>query len=359
MTSARGPCAVLSSTCSENSCIYRGKRLVNWDTFLQTAVSDDEVFHDPVKGHFWHFRYPVIDPAAGEPDHVTIATTRPETMLGDTAVAVHPEPGRGARCQPKPNCVEKLAAAPAKDKEGLAAADRRRSSSDARRCCPCSSNCATWLGPVASCVCRCWIVRFPLIADPWAKPELGSGCVKITPAHDANDYEVGLRCQLPMINILHPDGTLNANAGPYQGLTIHRGAKTCGGRPRSSKGCWRDVEDREIDLAHSDRSKTPIEPYLADQWFVRMDELAQSAMDAVQDGRVQITPARYAKGYLDWLSEKRDWPVSRQLWWGHRIPIWSKSFSTRTAAEHDADQLQQRSACPGRPSRFSVRAGGR
>ncbi len=167
--------------------------------------------------------------------------------------------------------------------------------------------------------------EIPFVADPWAKPELGSGCVKVTPAHDANDYEVGKRCQLPMINILNPDGTLNAQAGPYTGQTIAVARKHVV-EDLEAAGLVVAIEDRDIDLAHSDRSKTPIEPYLADQWFVRMEELAESAMDAVRDERVRVVPARYAKGYLDWLSEKRDWPVSRQLWWGHRIPIWSRVF---------------------------------
>ncbi len=166
----------------------------------------------------------------------------------------------------------------------------------------------------------------PLVADPWAKPELGSGCVKVTPAHDANDYDVARRCQLPMINILNPDGTLNANAGPYEGQSVLQARQNVVA-DLEREGLLVEVEDREIDLAHSDRSKTPIEPYLADQWFVKMEELAESAMEAVRDGRVRIVPSRYAKGYLDWLSEKRDWPVSRQLWWGHRIPIWSRAFA--------------------------------
>ena len=161
----------------------------------------------------------------------------------------------------------------------------------------------------------------PLVADEWAKPELGSGCVKITPAHDPNDYDVGLRQSLPMINILNPDGTLNAAAGPYAGLTMKK-ARERVVADLEAAGQLVLVEDRVIDLAHSDRSKTTIEPFLADQWFIRMDDLAQPAIDAVAEGRIRIVPERYARGYLDWLSEKRDWPVSRQLWWGHRIPIW-------------------------------------
>ncbi len=169
--------------------------------------------------------------------------------------------------------------------------------------------------------------EIPLVADAWAKPELGSGCVKITPAHDVNDYEVGQRQSLPMINILNPDGTLNANAGPYRGLKIPQ-AREKVVADLEALGLVERIEDREIELAHSDRSKAPIEPYLADQWFIRMQDLAQSAMDAVTDARVKIFPTRYAKGYLDWLSEKRDWPVSRQLWWGHRIPIWHAPDAT-------------------------------
>jgi valyl-tRNA synthetase len=318
--------------------IYRGKRLVNWDTFLQTAVSDDEVFHDAVKGHFWHFRYPVMDPAPGEPEYVTIATTRPETMLGDTAVAVHPNPAEALEAA-EAELHTKLATAPAKEKEGIA---QQIEQIQQRR-----ESVLPGLEQLRDMALAGRKLRLPLlnreiplIVDAWAKPELGSGCVKITPAHDANDYEVGLRCQLPMINILNPEGTLNSNAGPYEGLTIPKARKRVVADLEDQE-LLVEVEDREIDLAHSDRSKTPIEPYLADQWFVQMGELAQSAMDAVEDGRVQITPTRYAKGYLDWLSEKRDWPVSRQLWWGHRIPIWSKSFTDHIAAQGCVEKLQQ------------------
>ena len=315
--------------------IYRGKRLVNWDTFLQTAVSDDEVFHETTQGHFWHFRYPVIDPQPGEPTHVTIATTRPETMLGDTAVAVHPDPAQALDKFEK-ELNEKLAAAPAKEKDAIQSqieglGQRRRDLlPQLERLRDMALDRRMLTLPLLN-------REIPLIADPWAKPELGSGCVKITPAHDANDYEVGLRAQLPMINILNPAGTLNANAGPYQGLGIHEARKKVVA-DLDSQGLLVVIEDREIDLAHSDRSKTAIEPYLADQWFVRMDELAQSAMDAVSDGRVKIYPPRYAKGYQDWLAEKRDWPVSRQLWWGHQIPIWSRRFDD--AAQCEATQAE-------------------
>ncbi len=304
--------------------IYRGKRLVNWDTYLQTTVSDDEVFHEVVKGHFWHFRYPVIDPKKGEPEFVTIATTRPETMLGDTAVAVHPDPV-SAIDKVEAGLQEKLTAAPAKDKAAIQCqiddlAARRsdllpqlvtlaRMAREGRRL----------MLPLAN-------REIPLVADVWAKPELGSGCVKITPAHDPNDYEVGKRCGLPMINIMNGDGTLNADAGNYQGLSMAK-ARAKVVDDLDALGLLDRIEDREIDMAHSDRSKTPIEPYLADQWFVRMDKLAQSAMDAVTSHQVKIYPERYAKSYLDWLGEKRDWPVGRQLWWGHQIPIWSKTFT--------------------------------
>jgi valyl-tRNA synthetase len=304
--------------------IYRGKRLVNWDTFLQTAVSDDEVFHEVVKGHFWHFSYPVINPQPGEPTHVTIATTRPETMLGDTAVAVHPDPA-GALDKVEAELQARLATAPAKEKEGV----QKQIDNVARRraeMLPALKQLRDMAKAGRMLMLPLVNREIPLVADEWAKPELGSGCVKITPAHDANDYEVGKRQNLPMINILNPDGTLNENAGPYQGLKMLEGRKRVVA-DLDELGLVGDIEDREIDLAHSDRSKTTIEPYLADQWFVKMDELAQSAMDAVTDERVKIFPERYRKAYLDWLGEKRDWCISRNLWWGHRIPVWKRAFS--------------------------------
>lgn len=315
--------------------IYRGKRLVNWDTFLQTAVSNDEVESVTKKGHFYHFRYPVIDPKPGEPDHVVIATTRPETMLGDTAVAVHPDPAKALE-KLESDLAEKLAAASEKEKTEL----RQQLDDLARR----RKTMLPQLEQLRDMAADGRCLRLPLadrvipiVADVWAKPELGSGCVKITPAHDPNDYEVGKRQSLPMLNILNPDGTINALVPAYEGMTIADARKQVVA-DLDEAGLLGDIEDRDIEMPLSDRSKTAIEPYLADQWFVKMDQLAQSAMDAVSENRVRIFPTRYRKGYLDWLGEKRDWPVSRQLWWGHRIPIWSASFDTKEQAVEVARQ---------------------
>lgn len=324
--------------------IYRGKRLVNWDTFLQTVVSDDEVFHEEVKGHFWHFQYPVIDPQPGEPAHVTIATTRPETMLGDTAVAVHPDPA-AALDGAEAGLLDRLAKAPAKEREDiqkeLDAVRQRRQTllPQLEQLRDMALAGRKLLLPLVNRV-------IPLVADEWAKPEMGSGCVKITPAHDANDYDVAKRQDLPMVNILNPNGTLNANAGKYQGMTVLAARKQVVA-DLEALGLVVAIEDRLIDLAHSDRSKTPIEPYLTDQWFVKMDRLAQAAMQAVSDGRVKIFPQRYTKGYLDWLAEKRDWPVSRQLWWGHQIPVWSKTADDQ--AQYDQLLAALRPLCDQRP----------
>jgi valyl-tRNA synthetase len=311
--------------------LYRGKRLVNWDTFLQTAVSDDEVFPETVQGKFWHFKYPVINPQLGEPTHVEVATTRPETMLGDTAVAVHPDPAQALNAV-EAELQERLAKAPAKEKEAL---QQQIENIQQRRneVLPLLIQLRDMALAGRKLMLPLQNREIPLIVDEWAKPELGTGAVKITPAHDPNDYAVWQRnLSIGAINILNPDGTLNENAGAYQGMKMGK-AREQVVAAIDALGLLGDVEDREIELPHSDRSKTPIEPYLADQWFVKMGDvaerpgLAQKAMDAVSDARVKIFPERYAKSYLDWLGEKRDWPVSRQLWWGHRIPVWSYTLS--------------------------------
>jgi len=259
--------------------IFRGKRLVNWDAYLQTAVADDEVFHETVKGHFWTMTYPVV----GSNEKIAFSTTRPETMLGDTAVAVHPADERYAH----------LVKAGAKVRIPL----------DGR--------------------------EIPIIADAiLVDRNLGTGVVKVTPAHDPNDYACGQRHKLKPINLLNPDGTLNENAGRWQGLDRYEARKQVVAE-MEKLGHLEKIEDRDIEIAHSDRSKTPIEPYLSDQWFVKMETLAENAMNAVRTGKVRFFPARYTKTYLDWLGEKRDWCISRQLWWGHRIAVWKVPDSKR------------------------------
>lgn len=262
--------------------IYRGKRLVNWDPFLQTAVADDEVFSEDIQGQFWTFQYPIVD----SEERISFSTTRPETMLGDTAVCVHPSDERYT------HLIGQKVRIPLNGRE------------------------------------------IPIVADALlADKELGTGAVKVTPAHDPNDYACGLRNSLEIINILNHDGTMNENAGKYEGLDRYEARKKVV-EEMDQLGFFIEVEDRQIPVKHSDRSKTPIEPYLSDQWFVKMDTLAQSAVDAVEDGRVRFFPSRYSKTYLDWLKEKRDWCISRQLWWGHRIPIWY----CETCSEDDLKQ---------------------
>ncbi len=338
----------------QDGLVTLGDRLVNWDCLLQTAVSDDEVYHETVQGHFWHLRYPVIDPKPGEPTHVTVATTRPETMLGDTAVACHPDPERALETAIEAARAAALAA-PSKERAEKQAELERL---EARR----ETHLPTLLRLVEMAKDGRHVMlplldrAIPLILDAWAKPELGSGCVKITPAHDPNDHAVWERHrdQIGRINILNPDGTLDAEAGPYAGMDRFE-ARDAVVSDLEKEGLLEAVEDREVEVGHSERSRSPIEPYLSKQWFVRMGDveggvvfgrgtpnefraagLAEIASDAALGSWTSPTgralafhPARYLGPYASWLSEKRDWCISRQLWWGHRIPVWSRTLETR------------------------------
>ena len=250
--------------------IYRGKRLVNWDPVLHTALSDLEVLSEEEQGHLWHFRYPL---ASGDGDLV-VATTRPETMLGDTAVAVHPD-------------------------------DERYRSLIGKEI-------------VLPIVGR----RIPVIADDYVDAGFGTGCVKITPAHDFNDYEIGLRHDLPMVNILSDDASLNDDVPEaYRGMDRFDARKAVVAE-FERLGLLDKVEDYAVKIPRGDRSGAVVEPYLTDQWYVDIKPLAEPAIDAVKDGRIRFVPDNWSKTYFEWMNNIQDWCISRQLWWGHRIPAW-------------------------------------
>ncbi|HAJ60103.1 MAG TPA: valine--tRNA ligase, partial [Cyanobacteria bacterium UBA8543] len=264
-------------TLYEAGLIYRGNYLVNWCPATQSAVSDLEVDNKEVDGNLWHFRYPLTDNSG----YLEVATTRPETMLGDTGVAVNPNDDRYQ------HLIGKTLMLPIMNRE------------------------------------------IPIIADELVDPTFGTGCVKVTPAHDPNDFEMGNRHNLPTINIMNKDGTLNENAGPFQGQDRFVARKNVVKR-LDEDGFLVKIEDYKHTVPYSDRGKVPIEPLLSTQWFVKITPLGQKALKCLdEENSPQFVPHRWTKVYRDWLVKLKDWCISRQLWWGHQIPAWYAVSETK------------------------------
>ncbi|HLT48551.1 MAG TPA: valine--tRNA ligase, partial [Rubricoccaceae bacterium] len=262
----------------EEGLIYRGHYLVNWDPDNQTVISNEEVDNVERDGHLWYVRYPVVDDEGRDTGRfVTVATTRPETIPADTAVAVHPDDERFR------DLVGRRVRVP------VPAAGGGR--------------------------------LVPVIADTYIKMDFGAGALKVTPGHDVNDFEIGRRHGLETISIMNLDGTLNEEAGPYAGLERFEARKRIV-EDLDAAGLLEKVEEYKTTVPVSSRSKAVIEPLLSLQWYVRMQPLAERAMQVVRDGEVRFYPERWANEYFRWLENIRDWPISRQLWWGHRIPVW-------------------------------------
>jgi len=264
--------------------IYRGEYIINWDPATKTALSDIEVIYKDVQGAFYHMRYPLADGSG----HIEIATTRPETMLGDTAVAVHPEDDRYK------HLIGKKVVLPIVGRE------------------------------------------IPIVGDDYVDMEFGSGAVKITPAHDPNDFEIGNRHNLERILVMNQDGTMNDKAGKYEGMDRFACRKQIV-KDLQEDGVLFNIEDHMHSVGHSERSGAVVEPYLSTQWFVKMQPLADKAVDLQkQEEKVNFVPDRFEKTYLHWMENIRDWCISRQLWWGHRIPAWYHKETGEVYVDHEA-----------------------
>ncbi len=255
--------------------IYKGSRIINWCPVCNTSISDAEVVYEEQAGHFWHIKYPILqeDGTPSTTQFLTFATTRPETMLGDTAVAVHPEDERYTHLIGKKVLL-----------------------------------------PIVNRV-------IPIVADSYVDREFGTGVVKITPAHDPNDFEVGKRHNLPVINVMNDDATINENGGRYQGMDRYE-ARAAIVKELDELGLLVKIEDHVHNVGTHDRCKTTVEPLVKEQWFVKMDELIKPAVEAVKSGEIRLIPERMEKTYFNWTDNIRDWCISRQLWWGHRIPAY-------------------------------------
>lgn len=276
----------------EKGYIYKGSRIINWCPVCQTSISDAEVEHVDQAGHFWHIKYPVV----GTDDYLEIATTRPETMLGDTAVAVHPDDERYT------HLVGKMLELPLCGRQ------------------------------------------IPIVADEYVDKEFGTGAVKITPAHDPNDFEVGRRHDLPVINVMNDDATVNENGGRYEGMERYEARKAIV-KDLEEQGYLVKIKEHEHNVGTHDRCKATIEPMVKPQWFVKMDELAKPAIEAVKNGDIKFVPERYTKTYLHWLENIRDWCISRQLWWGHRIPAYYCDECGETVVAKEKPEVCPKCGC--------------
>src|SRR3990167_4119447 len=277
----------------EENLIYRGKRLVNWDPSLLTAISDLEVTNEEEEGKLWYIRYPIVD----SKNHLIVATTRPETMLGDVAVAIHPD-------------------------------DQRYQS---------------FIGQYVRLPLADRII--PIIADAYVDPLFGTGCVKITPAHDFNDYAVGLRHNLTPINIFTPTAELNENVPPiYQGLDRFKAREKIV-QDLETQNLLEKVVTHQLKIPRGDRSGTVIEPYLTYQWYVKSKTLATPAIQAIEQGAIRFVPENWNKTYFQWMNNIEDWCISRQLWWGHRIPVWYDEDG-HTYVGHDEEDARKRNHLP-------------